>query len=66
MLEIQQNDSGEVPLASTFDLLVFQYHVENGSDGRVFINTAYPTKEIFIVLRILHSLTPLERPKLLL
>jgi len=46
MQEIQQNDSGEAPTASTFDLLVFQYHVENGSDGWVFNNSAYPTKEI--------------------
>jgi len=30
----------------TFDLLVFQYHVENGSDGWVFNNSSYPTKEI--------------------
>jgi len=46
MLEIQQSNSGEVPLASTFDLFVFQYRVENGSDGWVFNNTAYPTKGI--------------------
>jgi len=45
MLEIQQNYSGEVPLVSAFDLLVFQYHVENGSDGWVFNNSSYPTKE---------------------
>jgi len=46
MLEIQQNNSGEVPLASAFDLFVFQYRVGNGSDGWVFNNSAYSTKEI--------------------
>jgi len=30
----------------TFDLLVFQYYVENGSDGWVFNNSSHPTKEI--------------------
>jgi len=43
MLKIQHNNHGEVPLASTFVLLVFQYRVENGSDGWVFNNAAYPT-----------------------
>ena len=44
-----------MPLASTFDLFVFQSHVENGSDGWVFNNTAYPKRKIvlsiFLVLR---------------
>jgi len=54
MLEIQQNNFGEMALASTFDLFVFRDHVENDSDGWVFDNTAYPTKEsdVFIVLCI--------------